>query len=406
MSLLFCDGFNHSSKANLDTANSVSGLPYRWSDNDISGVLELTAGTHADNYMTQTSTSVSRNVRLTTLQNHKVGAWGMACFIGAYPSGDTAFLAFSDQADSGADQIYLYITSAGAIKAFRGTAAGTLLATSADGVIPVQTEFHIEAYVDIDPSAGVVQVWVNGTLVINLSGANTRNTANSSFDRVRVNLNSEFSVTDNFMYFGAPYLATARLGVAKIVRMYPTVDDSVQWTPASGMDNYAMVDEQYSDGGTTEVSVDGNGQQGYKDLYGLTLAEGFTPETIYGINVGVFARRANVNNRIRIVIASNAVQAESGDINPSSTSHKKTSHAFSVDPFSEEAFTVSDIENLSFGFVAQVVDSLTLGVTMCYVEALVSVQEAESNARIIPAGTGSGFISDGLSWRRLGAAPE
>lgn len=404
MSLIFCDHFPYSTPASM--VLSSSNNPFAWSLN-LTTSMEMTAGTLSHQYLRATSTSVHRNVRLIDQQNnYPEGAWGMHCYLGDLPSGELPLLAFSDGDNSGADQVYLYVSEDGEVSARRGV-GGDVIGTSSTGVVAADIFFYIEAFVKVHPTDGIVRVWIDDVLVMNITEANTRLTGNNQFDRVRVNFNSGFSVTGKFMTFGAPYLAQERLGVSRITVLRPISDHAVQWAPSEGTDNFDMVnDAPTHDGDSTKVTVSGGAQQGFTDLYGTEVDDvEFNPQTIYGINVAAYGLRTNINNRVRMMIEHDTVQAEGATVNFGSVGFRKVSNAFSLNPSTGSRFTVAELDDLKFGFKAQVMDTLLLEVTQCYCEVLSSVGELQIDGLTVPAGEGASVISDGLTWLRLGALP-
>src|SRR5208282_249988 len=69
------------------------------------------------------------------------------------------------------------------VKIYRGTSlSGTLLYTSANNVWASGVYNYLEIWPVINSSSGSVTVNVNGVTVASVTGANTQNTANASWD--------------------------------------------------------------------------------------------------------------------------------------------------------------------------------------------------------------------------------
>lgn len=66
------------------------------------------------------------------------------------------------------------VTTTGAIEVRRGNVAGTVLGTSASGLIAINTWNYFEAQVLMHDTAGTVIVRLNGTQIINLTGVDTK----------------------------------------------------------------------------------------------------------------------------------------------------------------------------------------------------------------------------------------
>jgi hypothetical protein len=105
---------------------------------------------------------------------------GFAVSFQTIGGGDTVFCGL---ADTGTMQVTLTINSAGIIKAYRGNGA-TLLGTAGITVSPFTAYHYLEVKWTIDPSAGVVSVQLDGVNILNLTGQNTRASANSSANQL------------------------------------------------------------------------------------------------------------------------------------------------------------------------------------------------------------------------------
>ena len=97
--------------------------------------------------------------------------------VDTYHSGARTLLTFFDS--GGDEQISLVILGgAGLLQALRGTlSGGTILGEG--GVLPLSRWHCVEIYVKVDNAAGVVQVKIDGTQVINFAG-DTQNTGNAN----------------------------------------------------------------------------------------------------------------------------------------------------------------------------------------------------------------------------------
>ena len=154
---------------------------------------------------------------------------------------------------SGGTQLTLAIAaSTGAISLYRGTTGGTLLGTG--GTLPAATWSHLEINATIDDSAGAVDVYFDGALVISVSGVDTKNTAVAGARTIRFDgpaSSNGYFYTDDVIISDS----YSQIGPAIIQTLYPTgAGATTQWTPSAGA-NYAAVDETTGDGDTTYVST-------------------------------------------------------------------------------------------------------------------------------------------------------
>lgn len=125
---------------------------------------------------------------------------------------------------------------------------------------PLNTITHIEFKVFSDVSAGTVQVWLNGALVINLSGLNTGGQDITSV---------KYAKAWQTVYFDDIFCADDWVGHSTVVKKDPISDVSTAFTPSTGTDNYAMVDDDGQDGDDTYVETIVTGQ----DLYAFETVD-------------------------------------------------------------------------------------------------------------------------------------
>jgi hypothetical protein len=135
-------------------------------------------------------------------------------------------------------QVSLKFNPDGSISAYRGSILGTLLGTSAAGVIVVTAQQHIEVNVTISATVGVVQVWVNSVSVLNLTSQNTKSTANTTVSGAY--WSSGYTGTGDWSDL---ILANARITDLRVEwRAVTGAGNYTQFTPSAGS-NYQNVDE-------------------------------------------------------------------------------------------------------------------------------------------------------------------
>jgi hypothetical protein len=147
--------------------------------------------------------------------------------------------------DGSTSQIDLILGSAGELSAYRG---GTLLGS---GGLLQNLWSCIEVHLKVDPSAGVLEVWQDGTLIVSFAG----NTQVSSLSRVTQLTPScqltagtvgpctivfdDLAVNDTLGSFNS-----GRAGQGGIVPLFPVADTAQRdFTRSAGADNYALVDD-------------------------------------------------------------------------------------------------------------------------------------------------------------------
>jgi hypothetical protein len=154
----------------------------------------------------------------------------------------------------------IYPNASGFIELRLGTTAGTIVATSTDS-ISADTWYHIKITWTIHDSTGSVEVFVNGTKTdwIDYSG-DTRNGTPSTWDRVSLygsggitSFFKDFILIDGDTSTDPENVVTDVTGTPVVGCVWPETGDGTHadWTPSSGSDNGAMVDETNQDGDTT-----------------------------------------------------------------------------------------------------------------------------------------------------------
>jgi hypothetical protein len=182
--------------------------------------------------------------------------------ISAAPGGVNALFSFSDGATT---HVTLAVDTNRKIAIYRGTVAGTLLGTSTY-VVPIDTYIHIAWKVTINDTTGsvVVHVWENGDtaaqVVINLSGVDTKNTANATWDGFGFGGVTSTGNTDfcNVVVMdGSGSSCNDLLGPVDVralfasARLTPALTD---WSLSAGSSVAALLDEETADDDTTYLS--------------------------------------------------------------------------------------------------------------------------------------------------------
>jgi len=183
------------------------------------------------------------------------------------------------------------------------TRNGTVLGTSTVA-LGANAWNHIEYKVTFHSSAGVIQLWINGVQQFNLTGQNTRATANNSANQVFIgNFNggnaANYDFDDVIAYDAQPNDAngfadiTGPIGDCSLNWLLPTgAGSTTQWTPDSGS-NYARVNEATPDGDTSYVQ---DATVGDIDTYATADLPAGTA-TVKSIAVCNYARKTDTGSR-------------------------------------------------------------------------------------------------------------
>ena len=153
-------------------------------------------------------------------------------------------------------QVGARVNADGAIEVYRLTSAsaGTLLGTSANGVIALNTWHYIECEVTISDTVGVFSVWVDGVQRLNLTGQDTRNGAPTTVDAIVIG-NISAAAGQGTHQFDDLYVndTASKIGERRVETLYPTSDVTQVFARSAGAVNFSLVDEAQVNGDTDYV---------------------------------------------------------------------------------------------------------------------------------------------------------
>ena len=256
--------------------------------------------------------------------------------------------------EGGASACHVTITlnGDGSLRAYRGDWA-ILLGASGPGVILVNTWQYLKFKTTINDATGTVQLYVNGTLVLNLSGQDTRNGGAGTWDSwslVRAN-NSVGPIDWTDLYWAdgsgsAPNNDLIQECRVEWIQASAGNGNTSQSTPSTGTDRGAMVDDTPSaddDSTYNTLSVVGN-----KDTVPCTdlIATG----TVYGVHYKARAKKTDSSAiGLTPVVRIGGVDYDLTGAavgTPYTTVH----NARQVSPATTSAWTVSEINAMEIGY--------------------------------------------------------
>lgn len=257
MALLFCDGFDH-----VDDNYEL----LKW-DGQGSIAYEAAVGRTSGWGMRISFSNGFLNKQLPS--SHQTLILGTAFYSADLTPVSYYSIRFKDTTT---DQVQFKFQTDGSIEAFRGT---TSIGSTATGVISAATWCYLEFKVKIDNTTGTVDVRKNGVSVLSLSGKDTQVSGNASCNNFTIansGANADTRFDDLYLCNDAGTKNNDFLGDVTITTLYPTSDgNSSDFTPSTGSDNYAMVDEAQL-AGTTDYNESTSASN--KDLYGVTTFSG------------------------------------------------------------------------------------------------------------------------------------
>jgi hypothetical protein len=332
MSLLFVDGFDHWDQSDgltckwdaYSSTNLYVGTTYaRWSDMTNAQGMSTYSSYYIEKLVGNQSTLV---VGISFLKNETNA-----------PTLSTSapLIAFYDNADR---QIGIHIDANYAINAYRNT---TYLGKSADNVLQSQKWFHLQVKVVFDQSAGSVEVKVNGTTVLNLTGIDTCYSANAYANAVRIGgvYSGMHGYWDDLWIDDSDFL-----GELRVKTYWPDSDEThTDFTPNTGTDHYAVVDNLEI---TDDANYNESDTNGHKDSYGWTV-DAFG--TVQAVAVNMAALQSDATTRtVRCICRSNGTDYN-GDSEDTDTAVNVHQHVWATDPDDSNAWTQAKIQAAEFG---------------------------------------------------------
>jgi hypothetical protein len=204
--------------------------------------------------------------------------------------------------------------------------------------------YYLEAKVKVDASSGTVELRINGTTEINVSGYNTKGQTSTNITRLYM-----YNGSDNaYQYYDDLYIEDANfLGDVRVQSVLPSgAGGTTQWSPSAGS-NYQCVDEAAHNSDTDYVSETTAGE---KDTYAF---QNVTPTTgtVKAVKVVLVARKDDAGSRSIAPVYGNGTPASDVD---GATVSIGTSYAFypeitEVNPLTSSAWTISDVNGAEFG---------------------------------------------------------
>lgn len=348
MSLKFVESFDHLATADL------TGLG-KWNDKVSSGGISPSVSISAGNGRNGTS-----SLRI-------VAEGGSTCYLSkVLPASQTWIVGFSYKLNSSLTSVTIFswwdttiqldfrLNSDGT---FKFTKSGTLLGSASSFAISSGTTNYIELKVVIDTgTGGSVAAHVNGVEIINSTGLNTRSTANSSANQMRLGSGGTGTQVGGYtadfddLYFcdAAGSVNNDFLGDKRVIYLPPNGAGTTTEFSRGGADsgsNYGQVDELSPNSDTDYVY---DNVVGHKDTYAMTDLVQVTG-TISGIQTILGARKDDAGDRtIAAVIRSGGTDYDGANASPS-TAYSFLTEIRETDPDTSAAWTIAGINAMEMG---------------------------------------------------------
>ena len=239
----------------------------------------------------------------------------------------------------------------------RGDYTGTVLGSSAAGIMPAGAWSYIEVYVRVHNSAGSTEVRLNGSEVAGLTLTNQDTQAHATeatVENIRVrNISSgaEVDVCDMVVNYGG-HETKGFLGDVVIDTIMPTADSNpLDWTPNQGANIDCIDDDGAIDGDATYNYTEDNGDA---DLF--TTAD-LTPRpssAILAVVPNLCARKDDATTRrVRAYLRTNPSMYYSEDVlnlTELDSDYRVLQAFLEVNPETSNPWTESEVNGSSFGY--------------------------------------------------------
>jgi hypothetical protein len=339
MSLLFVEGFDHYAS----TAQLVQG---KWTS--IYGTSSTYTTLEPGRF--PGSTALALNYSSSYLSrglgaNPQTVIIGLAVHAEAWPSSEQTMFVLRE---GGNIQIGVRAMPTGQLSVYRGSTSN-ILGTSVQGMT-AGAWHYLELKVTIDNAGGSVELRVNGSPWIAVSGIDTQSSGNAWVDELRLlGWVEDLWFDDLYVCDAAGTANNDFLGDCRVITLAPDADGTVNdFTPQSGGANHVEVDDGPSgpDEDTTYVSASAVGA---KDLFGYP-APGAQPGVIKGVAVTTRARKTDAGTRaFRALARSGTTETAAGASHDALASYADSQDIFETDPETGTAWTEAGFAAAEFG---------------------------------------------------------
>lgn len=360
MALLFMDSFDHYATADLtekwtSSLNAPGNL-----------TISIAAGGRrgSSSFRLTTFSGMGSN---TAAGVQKVLAPGDAgCVVGcAFACSSAAVLGATGPAllairDGAAAQMTLRLNPNLTLSVVRGTAGGTVLGTTA-AALSAGVVAYLEWKVVIHPSAGTVDLRINGVSVLSLTAQNTRSTANTSWNGLALGPPDAVAGMWNSGATGGPTLdfddlyvldttgaapLSGFLGDCRVDALYPTAAGAnTGWTPSAGA-NWDCVNETAPNDDTDYTSA---ATVGVTDTFVIPDAP-VPGSTIYGVQHCLSAKKMDAGAAaIAPMIRASGTDYPGANLNPG-TAYAVLQQIAAVNPATGAQWTEAGFNAAEFGY--------------------------------------------------------
>jgi hypothetical protein len=212
---------------------------------------------------------------------------------------------------------------------------------------------YIDIHYKISSSVGIVEIWVDGTQNLNLTGVDTTQYSNTSFSSLAIGVNYGYQYS-GYMYVCELYILNTsgsynntKLGDSRIHVLLPNSDAGPNnGTPSTGNVHYTMVNEPLWSSSNSITLANTIGQE---ELFGVTSLP-TSPPNVYGVQLLAIAEKTDAGNvQVETVLVNNGNICNGSNVQLL-TSYSHIYGIYETDPNTGNAWTSSGVNTLKAGF--------------------------------------------------------
>lgn len=278
------------------------------------------------------------------LDNQATWFFGVAMKAGSALTSQVATLA--TLLDAGTPQVTIIFNSNGTITALRGDTNGTVLGTSTATINLLAYPF-IEAKVVVNNTTGAVKVWANETVILDLTGLNTRATANNQANEVRLRQTSAVTINwcDFYVNDGTGADNNTQWGDTRVDRLLPTANGNyTAWAANGAASLFDCVDDAAPNGDTDYISSSTVGQKA--SFVMGDIPAGATPRAVQWLMSG---RKDDAGTRTVAALLRNAGVDAVGVNQNLSAAYTYYRQNYDKDPTDNATWTAAKVNSLEAG---------------------------------------------------------
>ncbi|RKZ91737.1 MAG: hypothetical protein DRQ40_09500 [Gammaproteobacteria bacterium] len=342
MALIFTEGFDaygDPSASYIEPADIAARRGWLYLSGSIPAKEGRINGTSVANFGPQKPRFLGSNTESTTVMGIAYMFAKAEALGGSYP------IVIREDADV---QLSVVLNSSGKLEVRRGTT--TTLATGTT-VIKLKRWYYIELKSTIHQTTGSFELRIDGKTELSETGTDTQATSNAyanvfGFSSTNTAVDSH-RVDDMYVLDSTGTYNNDFLGPIHIETLFPDEDVTSQWSPSSGTDHYALVDENPCDNDTTYLEDNVTGQRELFDWPALPPSA----MTIVAVTSIVDSRVTDASSvDLKLVNVSGTTTTVGTAQTVASESFSCYEEMYEENPDSSSAWTKASLEAAKFGF--------------------------------------------------------